>query len=264
MKKKTILLLLAITFTFALSACGQTIDTTSNEVTTVETTSEFKPETETEEPTPTTNKEPENNPIEIASTTDTVVAENSTENSLNSKEAPKSETKPKTKKTKTKKKIKKTKKKYTVQTISNKTMYAKSACNIRKGPSTNYDKAGSLSKAQKVTVNGKVTYQDKTWFRLKTTDGSEQFVASSLLSDTKPTTTQKSNSNTNSNSTSNTQKNTSKNSSSNNNKGTQKPSNSGGGYTSIDDIPIPDDWGGESGSPESSSDFDFGENWNVE
>lgn len=164
----------------------------------------------------------------------------------------------------------KTKKKYTVKSISEKTMYATSDCNIRKGPSTNYDRVGSLSRAQKVTVNGKVTYQDKTWFRLKTTDGSEQFVASSLLSDTKPTTTQKSNTQKSNTNSSNTQKNTNNNSTkpSNNTQkpsnNTQKPSSSGGGYTSIDDIPIPDDWGGESDSPESGSDSGYGERWNVE
>lgn len=152
---------------------------------------------------------------------------------------------------------------FVVEDISEKTMYATSDCNIRKGPSTNYDKAGSLSRAQKVTVNGKVTYQDKTWFRLKTTDGSEQFVASSLLSDTKPTTTQKSNSNTNS---SNTQKNTNNNStkpSNNTNKDTQKPSSSGGG-SALDQDPFasPDDsiYGPESGDTNDGQ----GGNWVAE
>lgn len=161
---------------------------------------------------------------------------------------------------------------YIVKDIKEKDMYAQSDCNIRKGPSTDYDKVGSLSKAQKVTVNGKVTYKDKTWFRLKTTDGSEQFVASSLLYDNKPSTTttntQKNNNNKNnntsssngnsssssttnknnsssSNSSSSSKNNSSSNSSSsskNNSSSNSSSSSSSSSSSILDSLPVPDDW----------------------
>lgn len=81
---------------------------------------------------------------------------------------------------------KKASKKYKVKAIKAKVMYAKSGCNIRKGPSTAYKKVGTLKKGKKVTVNGKVTYKGKTWYRLKTKNGTEKYVASSLLTTTKP------------------------------------------------------------------------------
>lgn len=76
--------------------------------------------------------------------------------------------------------------KYKVKDIKARVMYAKSDCNIRKGPSTAYKKVGTLKKGKKVTVNGKVTYKGKTWYRLKTKNGAEKYVASSLLTSTKP------------------------------------------------------------------------------
>ena len=165
---------------------------------------------------------------------------------------------------------------YIVKDIKEKDMYAQSDCNIRKGPSTDYDKVGSLSKAQKVTVNGKVTYKDKTWFRLKTTDDSEQFVVSSLLSDIKPSSNANKNSN-GSGSNKNGGSSSSSSSSSNKNKpsgnknsSSSSDSNKNGGSSSSssssnileqDPFASPDD---SIYGPESSDDYDYGEDWNVE
>lgn len=102
---------------------------------------------------------------------------------------------------------------YTLEDIKDTTMYAKSSCNIRKGPGTNYDKNGSLAYAQKVTVTHKAKDKDgKTWYRI----GKDKFVAASLLTDTKPSTVTSSNSNKN-NSSSSSSKNSSSSSSSKNN-----------------------------------------------
>lgn len=86
--------------------------------------------------------------------------------------------------------------KYKVKAIKAKVMYAKSDCNIRKGPSTAYKKVGTLKKGKKVTVNGKVTYKGKTWYRLKTKNGTEKYVASSLLTTKKDSSNSSKNTNT--------------------------------------------------------------------
>lgn len=76
---------------------------------------------------------------------------------------------------------------YKVEDIKEKKMYALADCYIRKGPSISYDTAGNLTKDEKVTVNGKVTYKDKVWYRLKTKDGTEKYVVASLLADVEST-----------------------------------------------------------------------------
>lgn len=71
--------------------------------------------------------------------------------------------------------------------IDDTVMYATANCNIRSGAGTQYDKVGSLSYAQEVTVNGKVEAgEDKLWYIIKTEDGSAQMVSASMLSETKP------------------------------------------------------------------------------
>lgn len=62
------------------------------------------------------------------------------------------------------------------------TKYAKSSVNVRKGPSTKYDKLGSVSKAQKVEVIG-VTENGWSVIRYKNEDG---YVSSKYLLDNKP------------------------------------------------------------------------------
>ena len=62
------------------------------------------------------------------------------------------------------------------------TKYAKSSVNVRKGPSTKYDKLGSVSKAQKVEVIG-VTENGWSVIRYKNEDG---YISSKYLLDNKP------------------------------------------------------------------------------
>lgn len=57
---------------------------------------------------------------------------------------------------------------YTVVSIDAKTMYAQQSVNLRQGPSTEYDKVGSLSKNRSVTVTGKVTMDSGAWYQLST------------------------------------------------------------------------------------------------
>lgn len=78
--------------------------------------------------------------------------------------------------------------------IDDTVMYAAGDCNIRSGAGTQYDKVGSLSKGEAVTVNGKVeSDEDKLWYVIKTEDGSTQMVSASMLSETKPVTQTSSN-----------------------------------------------------------------------
>ena len=76
---------------------------------------------------------------------------------------------------------------YGIISIDDTVMYATADCNIRSGAGTQYDKVGSLSYAQEVTVNGKVEADEgKLWYVIKTEDGSTQMVSASMLSETKP------------------------------------------------------------------------------
>ena len=63
----------------------------------------------------------------------------------------------------------------------NQTMYAKQAVNTRSGPGTSYEKVGSLSTNQEVTVTGQA---DTGWYRIDI-NGAEAFVNDAYLSDTK-------------------------------------------------------------------------------
>ena len=85
-----------------------------------------------------------------------------------------------------------TKAKYTVTKLD-KTMYAKSTVNVRKGPSTDFEKVGSLSAGKQVKVVGQ---SDQTGWYLIQFDGKEGYVSNSYLQDKpvetttpKPTTT---------------------------------------------------------------------------
>lgn len=76
---------------------------------------------------------------------------------------------------------------YTVEPIDNQIMYAQQSVNLRQGPSTEYDKVGSLSTNQQVTVTGKVTMDNSIWYQLST----GEFVASKYLGTDKVAVTQK-------------------------------------------------------------------------
>ena len=56
-------------------------------------------------------------------------------------------------------------------------------CNIRKGASTQYEKAGSLEKDTEVTVTGVATTK---WLRIKTADGIEAFISDTLITTESP------------------------------------------------------------------------------
>ena len=66
---------------------------------------------------------------------------------------------------------------YTVTKLD-KTMYAKSSVNVRKGPSADFERLGSLNANQQVKVTGK---SDQTgWFRIEF-NGSEAYVSNNYL-----------------------------------------------------------------------------------
>ena len=66
---------------------------------------------------------------------------------------------------------------YTVVSIDTQTMYAQQSVNLRQGPSTEYDKVGSLSTNQSVTITGYVETASGKWYQLST----EQFVSAKYL-----------------------------------------------------------------------------------
>ena len=69
---------------------------------------------------------------------------------------------------------------YTVREMD-KTMYVKQAVNLRSGPSTDYEKIGSLTTNQEVTVTGQA---NNGWYRIDY-NGGVAFVSNNYLSDTK-------------------------------------------------------------------------------
>jgi uncharacterized protein YgiM (DUF1202 family) len=117
------------------------------------------------------------------------------------------------------------------------TMYAQKSCNIRKGPSTEFDKVGSLSKNQKVHVIGTTIYNDSTWCLIETDDSTEEYVAASLLgtsevieSSGSSSTTDTANKQDTSSSSSDSKKDTSSNSNSSDNSNSDSSSSSGKTY----------------------------------
>ena len=78
---------------------------------------------------------------------------------------------------------------FEIEPMDETTMYATQTCNVRSGPSTDYDAVAQLTTNQEVTVNGKVTADNgKLWYVIKTDDNSTQMVSGSLLSDSKVST----------------------------------------------------------------------------
>lgn len=71
---------------------------------------------------------------------------------------------------------------YTIEDMTDTQMYAKSSVNVRKGPSADDEKVGSLSTAQEVTVNGLTS---TNWYRISYNDG-EAYVSAHYLQNEKP------------------------------------------------------------------------------
>lgn len=57
---------------------------------------------------------------------------------------------------------------YTVESMDAQTMYAQQSVNLRQGPSTEYDRVGSLSTNQSVTIIGYVETASGKWYQLST------------------------------------------------------------------------------------------------
>lgn len=75
---------------------------------------------------------------------------------------------------------------YEIIPIDEVTMYATTNCNLRSGPGTQYDKVGSLSYAQEITVDGKVEKDGKQWFVLQSDTEEKQMVSGTLVVYQKP------------------------------------------------------------------------------
>lgn len=132
---------------------------------------------------------------------------------------------------------------YTVESMDAKTMYAQSSVNLRQGPSTEYDKVGSLSTNQSVTVTGYVETSSGKWYQLST----GEFVSAKYLGTDKVVVQAPSNnnnsSNNNNNSNNNSNSNTSQSSSSEEKTVTSSGSGTGDGSSR----------GNRSGAPEAGS-----------
>lgn len=71
---------------------------------------------------------------------------------------------------------------YTMEDMADTQMYAKSSVNVRKGPSADDEKLGSLSTAQEVTVTGLTS---SNWYRISYNDGTA-YVSAEYLQNEKP------------------------------------------------------------------------------
>jgi epidermal growth factor receptor substrate 15 len=211
MKYKNLLMLSILSIAILLSACGSSSSDISEENTEIVATADAETES-----TETTDTETES--IETTDTETESVATADTETEKTEVEPDETIT-------------------FDIEDLD-KTMYAQKSCNIRKGPSTDYDKAGSLDKNESVHVIGKTTYNGSTWYLIESSDSTDEFVASSLLGDSKvETTTKKDNTNSDSNKSSDTSKNDTSNndtSSSDSNTSSDNSSSSSGTHTFID------------------------------
>lgn len=72
---------------------------------------------------------------------------------------------------------------YTIEPIDDVTYYTIQTCNVRSGPSTDYDVVRQLAPNEEIIVNGRVKAANgKNWCVIKTEDGSIQMVSGSLIS----------------------------------------------------------------------------------
>lgn len=72
---------------------------------------------------------------------------------------------------------------FTVEDMPDTDMWATQQVNVRSGADTTYNKVATLSQYDKVVVNGKAS---TGWYRLKTEDGSEQYVSDKFLTTEDP------------------------------------------------------------------------------
>ena len=129
---------------------------------------------------------------EVTDETKTIPPSENEETTTEAKKITSSENKETTTEEETTKPAETTKPKYTVTKLD-KTMYAKSTVNVRKGPSTDFEKVISLSTGKQVKVVGQ---SEQTGWYLIQFDGKEGYVSDSYLQDKpvetttpKPTTT---------------------------------------------------------------------------
>lgn len=71
-------------------------------------------------------------------------------------------------------------------TDCNETVYATDTVNLRSGPSTDYEKVGSLKSGDSVVRTGTGIDQFENWSRIQLADGSEVYVNNNYISTTKP------------------------------------------------------------------------------
>lgn len=72
---------------------------------------------------------------------------------------------------------------FTVEDMADTDMWATQQVNVRDGADTTYNKVGTLSQYDKVVVNGKAS---TGWYRIKTEDGSAQYVSDKFLTSEDP------------------------------------------------------------------------------
>lgn len=72
---------------------------------------------------------------------------------------------------------------FTVEDMPDTDMWATQQVNVRDGADTTYNKVGTLSQYDKVVVNGKAS---TGWYRIKTEDGSAQYVSDKFLTSEDP------------------------------------------------------------------------------
>ena len=136
---------------------------------------------------------------------------------------------------------------YTVTPMTEQTMYAQQSVNLRQGPSTEYDKVGSLSTNQSVTITGYAETASGKWYQLST----GEFVSAKYLGTDKvvvqaPSNNSNTSNNNSSNSDSNTNSNTSQSSSSSEEKTvTSSGSGDGSGSSRANRSGADDNWGGD-------------------
>ena len=165
MKRKEIISALGLSLSLTVTACGAPAPQAEPVEEPVAVEAEQTTEAPTEAPEPVEEKEEPQEPVEEA------VKEQPEEK----KEAPVEEAS-----------------EYDIEPMDDTNMWAKQDSNIRNKPYVDGSEViGSLQTGQEVIVNGKVVYNEKTWYVLKPTEDSEdketEFVSGSLLSTNKPT-----------------------------------------------------------------------------
>ena len=168
MKNKEIITALGLAVSLSVSACGTEASQPEPVEEVVENTTS---EQSTEEAEPVVEEQVEEEKEETAS----VTSENSIEEKKSEQVEVDTETEEDTG--------------FDIEPMDETKMYAAQNCNIRSGPSTEYDIVGHLTTNQEVTVIGKVNADNgKAWCVIQTDDGSIQMVSGSLLSTEKVST----------------------------------------------------------------------------